>query len=172
MQAKAQKAVIIDKKPSPPSNLVVSDITDSTLKLSWSKSKDIDGEVKGYFLSYKVDSDLYYGSEQSTSGLEYTFKALKGDTTYDIRVRARNDDGLFGDYATIQAKTKKAKPPKVVNTPQPQTSSNGKPSSSKLKQTGQTKSHIDYDDGYYKKGVTPSYQRSGGVVTDNITGMQ
>ncbi len=52
----------------------------------------------------------------------------------------------------------------------------------KLKKTGQTKSYDEdgdevtddsiKDDGYYQKGVTPSYTRANDVVTDKITGLQ
>ena len=42
---------------------------------------------------------------------------------------------------------------------------------STLKKTGQTTSYANYDDGYYKKGVTPSYTRdsTNNTVTDNVT---
>ncbi len=40
-----------------------------------------------------------------------------------------------------------------------------------LKQTGQTTSYTDYDDGYYKAGVPNSYTRDDAleIVTDNVT---
>jgi len=41
-----------------------------------------------------------------------------------------------------------------------------------LKKTGQTTSFYTGDDGYYQKGVTPSYSRANEVVTDHITGLQ
>ena len=43
---------------------------------------------------------------------------------------------------------------------------------STIKKTGQTTSYEQFDDGHYQIGVTPSYSRSGEVVTDNITGLQ
>ena len=45
--------------------------------------------------------------------------------------------------------------------------------STSLKKTGQTKSHEDYDDGYYQAGIAPSYTRddSKEIVMDNITGL-
>jgi len=46
------------------------------------------------------------------------------------------------------------------------------PSSIKLKKTGQTTSYEQFDDGHYQIGVTPSYSRSGEIVTDNVTGLQ
>ena len=41
-----------------------------------------------------------------------------------------------------------------------------------LKKTGQTTSYYAGDDGYYQKGVTPSYSRANEVVTDHVTGLQ
>jgi len=43
--------------------------------------------------------------------------------------------------------------------------------SSKVKKTGQTTEYEAFDDGYYQKGVTPSYSRINDMVTDNITGL-
>ncbi|WP_415238673.1 DUF1566 domain-containing protein [Seleniivibrio woodruffii] len=42
-----------------------------------------------------------------------------------------------------------------------------------LKKTGQTSSYIYPDDGYFQRGVTPSYTRDSetGIVTDNVTGL-
>ncbi len=47
-------------------------------------------------------------------------------------------------------------------------------SSSKIKKTGQTISYINYDDGYYQKGVAPQYTRDNtyGIVTDHVTGLE
>ena len=38
-----------------------------------------------------------------------------------------------------------------------------------IKKTGQTTSYIDYDDGYYQKGISPSYTRASDIVTDELT---
>lgn len=66
-----------------------------------------------------------------------------------------NDGDSSSDTMTVIVK------PKVTTT------------SKKVKKTGQTKSYIKFDDGYYKKGVTPSYTRDDvkEVVTDNLTGL-
>ena len=44
--------------------------------------------------------------------------------------------------------------------------------SSTLKQTGQTKSYKDYDDGYYQEGIANKYTRSNDIVTDTVTNLQ
>ncbi len=42
-----------------------------------------------------------------------------------------------------------------------------------LLKTGQTTSYVDFDDGYYQKGLTRDYSRSStGVVTDNVTKLE
>jgi len=46
------------------------------------------------------------------------------------------------------------------------------PATKLLKKTGQTTIYYTYDDGYYEKGVTPSYSRTNEVVTDHVTGLE
>ena len=48
------------------------------------------------------------------------------------------------------------------------------PTSSKVKKTGQTTTYTNYDDGYYQKGISPSYTRDDTkqIVTDHVTGLQ
>jgi YD repeat-containing protein len=43
--------------------------------------------------------------------------------------------------------------------------------SSNVLATGQTKSYIDYDDGYYQIGIKRSFTRVGNIVKDDITGL-
>jgi len=38
--------------------------------------------------------------------------------------------------------------------------------------TGQGRMYVDFDDGHYKKGVTPDFSRANDVVTDSVTGLQ
>jgi len=61
--------------------------------------------------------------------------------------------------------------PTVTPTPTP-TPSTAQTSTSKLKKTGQTTSYEQFDDGEYQIGITPSYNRSGDIVIDNITKLQ
>ncbi|MCF6243461.1 MAG: DUF1566 domain-containing protein [Sulfurovum sp.] len=42
----------------------------------------------------------------------------------------------------------------------------------RLMKTGQGTIYKDFDDGFYKKGVTPDYSRDNDVVSDHITGLQ
>ena len=67
--------------------------------------------------------------------------------------------------------------PTVMPTPTPvptvaPTQSTAQTFKSTLKKTGQTTSYEQFDDGEYQMGVTPSYSRSGEIVTDNITKLQ
>jgi len=67
--------------------------------------------------------------------------------------------------------------PTVMPTPTPvptvaPTQSTAQTFKSTLKKTGQTTSYEQFDDGEYQTGVTPSYSRSGEIVTDNITKLQ
>jgi len=63
--------------------------------------------------------------------------------------------------------------PTVTPTPTPiPTQSTAQTFKSTLKKTGQTTSYEQFDDGEYQIGMTPSYTRSGEIVTDNITALQ
>ena len=61
--------------------------------------------------------------------------------------------------------------PTVTPTPTP-TENTAQTSISKLKKTGQTTAYEQFDDGDYQIGITPSYSRSGDIVTDNVTKLQ
>jgi len=71
--------------------------------------------------------------------------------------------------------TTESSPPNVTeNTAQSSTPTENttQTSISKLKKTGQTTSYTQFDDGDYQIGITPSYSRSGDIVTDNVTKLQ
>ena len=143
-----------NQQPSKPTNLQATTITINSIALSWDAATDSDGHIVAYELSYKLSSDGNYSNPLTIGkNLTYEIKRLKPDSSYDIRVRAKDNKKAYSNYATLTQRTK-AKP------------------RSKIKQTGQTKMHRKYDDGYYKKGIVPSYTRSNNIVTDNFTNLQ
>ena len=157
-----------NEKPTTPTNLRVSDETTSSLKLVWNASTDEDGEVVNYMVSYKKVSETDYSVEVPIGGriLEHILTGLEADTSYELKVRARDDKGAYSEAKTVIGKTKAtATKPKPAPTPVRK---------SLLKKTGQTQSYTDYDDGYYQKGVAPDYTRddSKEIVTDKVTGLQ
>ncbi len=72
--------------PTTPSNLISSDITETSVKLSWTASTDNVG-VTGYDI-YKDGSFL-----TSTTGTSYTVNSLTASTTYSFYVKAKDAAG-------------------------------------------------------------------------------
>ncbi len=89
--------VVINQKPSAVSNILTeANIFD--INISFDASVDSDGEVMEYYISYRVkDSDWSY--EVVTQELSYDIDNLINETTYEIRVRAKDNSGEYGDYA-------------------------------------------------------------------------
>jgi len=88
-------------------------------------------------------------------------------TCVDNEIKQLSDELIIDDNEAkeiVSAQSSTAEP-----TP---TESTAQTSVSKLKKTGQTTSYAQFDDGYYQIGITPSYSRSGDIVTDNITNLQ
>ena len=84
-----------DKKPpTPPTNISSSTVTTDSIKIVWGASRDSDGSIQSYHVSYKKDGSSY-GSESRTTNLSYTATALDDDSNYIFRIRAKDDDGLY-----------------------------------------------------------------------------
>lgn len=85
--------------PTPPSNLVTSTITSTSVDLSWSAAIDNIG-VTGY--------DVYQGTNLLTTvtNTNYTIAGLSPDTSYSFSVRAKDGAGNVSDpSATVNATT-------------------------------------------------------------------
>jgi len=80
-------------KPSAPENLVVTNITDTQISISWDASTDNDQVAK-----YEIyeSSNLVNGAVTATS---YTLSNLAPNTTYFINVRAVDARGNYSDFA-------------------------------------------------------------------------
>ena len=90
--------------PTAPSALEVSDKTPTGFKLSWTGSTDTDGSIVGYYISYRKGA-ADYRIEVSTDQLTYTFSGLVSETTYEVRVRAKDNEDYYSEYATLEVKT-------------------------------------------------------------------
>ncbi len=95
------------KKPSAPSaitSLTASDITTSSLKLTWKSVK-----CAGYQISMSSDESTWKSLETSyTKGNTYTVNKLNSNTEYAFRVRAYNKNSAGKTYTkwkTVKAKT-------------------------------------------------------------------
>ena len=103
-----------NSKPTAPTELKAT-ATQTNIKLNWKASTDKDGKVASYAISHKLKTAKEYGKETTTTKTEHNITSLKADTEYSIRVRAKDDKGLFGDYATLP--TVKTLKPATTNQP-------------------------------------------------------
>lgn len=124
-----------------------------TVQLDGSGSTDPDGDSLTYEWTMKTKPAGSAAALSSTTAKKPTFTADEyGSYTIELVV---NDGKVDSNTASVTVTTVAA------------------PVLSTLKKTGQTISYVDFDDGYYQAGVTPSYTRDGTkeVVTDNVTGL-
>ena len=91
--------------PTPPTSLKASDITQSSFKLSWDASTDADGNVVGYYLSYRKKGESNYSEEVEVETLTHTLSGLIAGTTYEVRVRAKDNTGYYSSYSTLEVST-------------------------------------------------------------------
>ncbi|MGL5244207.1 MAG: beta-N-acetylglucosaminidase domain-containing protein [Sarcina sp.] len=98
----AQNPPVTGVKPNKPSNLVVSESTDSTITLSWDAPDNI--PVKEYII-YKdgVQIDTIPAVETT-----YTAEGLKANTLYGFKIVAISNDDLKSRPVAINGRTKKA----------------------------------------------------------------
>ena len=93
--------------PTVPASFKIESITKSSIDLSWLESTDVSGVVKGYYVSYKSRwGDEDYGIEQEATGLSHALRGLESGEDYMIRIRAKNAQNIYSDYAMLTAKTK------------------------------------------------------------------
>ncbi|MFC5044379.1 lytic polysaccharide monooxygenase [Aquimarina hainanensis] len=84
--------------PSVPANLSTSNITQTTIDLSWGAATDDTGVI-GY--------DVYQGSTvlSTVSGTSYQVTGLAGSTTYSFRVKAKDAAGNQSDFSNTATAT-------------------------------------------------------------------
>ena len=74
--------------PTPPRSLMILDVTDTTVALSWISPDPPNGIITQYRVQYSIsDHDNYNSIDTNTNDLTYTVSGLD-DTEYDFRVRA------------------------------------------------------------------------------------
>ena len=77
--------------PTPPRSLMVVDVTDTTVTLSWMSSDPPNGIIVNYQIQYRrsdSSSPNYNSIDTNTDNLTYTVTGLTTNTEYDFRVRA------------------------------------------------------------------------------------
>ncbi len=92
------KDVVSNKRPSTPSEVKISEVKASSVKVSWSPSADPDGQVTGYEVSYKESSGSWTGT-QTTAQTSLILSGLQPETSYTFRIRTKDDEDAWSDYA-------------------------------------------------------------------------
>lgn len=83
-------------RPDKPSNFLINNIAENNMSISWSPSKDTEGGVEGYYVSYKTN--IHYTKSIFTKEPKLTLSNLKPNTGYNIRIRAIDDENTYSKY--------------------------------------------------------------------------
>ena len=86
----------ISDKPGPPGCPQFSDITDTSIKLSWTPPTDDGGSpITNYIVEYKLKDDTKWkiANESIVADCSYVVKRLRTDSEYVFRVSAENRVG-------------------------------------------------------------------------------
>ena len=75
--------------PTAPRSLMLGDVTDTTVTLSWMPPDPPNGIITSYRVQYKrSDRSSYSSNDTMNTDLTYTVTGLTTNTEYDFRVRA------------------------------------------------------------------------------------
>ena len=83
--------------PSTPGTITISGVTSTGATMSWGTSSDAGGSIT-YVVEYGVNNTLGWTSAGTTAGTSNTFSSLNPDTTYVVRVRARDVAGNYSSW--------------------------------------------------------------------------
>ena len=90
------------KDPTAPGSLMIVDVTDTTVALSWMSPDPPNGIIDQYQIQYRRSdsSDGYASENTSPPTLTYIVTGLTTNTEYDFRVRARTGHGR-GEFSNV-----------------------------------------------------------------------
>ena len=91
--------------PTTPSGFVVYHKTRGSISFRWKAANDLDGYIENYYVSYRKKDKGSYSNELQTTNLEHTLSGLDGATTYQVRIRAQDNEGYYSDYALLEVWT-------------------------------------------------------------------
>ena len=75
--------------PTPPRSLMIGQVTDTTVTLSWMPPDQPNGIITSYRVQYKRSDRISYSSiDTMNTDLTYTVTGLTTNTEYDFRIRA------------------------------------------------------------------------------------
>ena len=90
--------------PTPPRSLMIVNVTDTTVTLSWISPETPNGIITSYRVQYKrSDRSSYTSIDTNTTDLTYTVTGLSTNTEYDFRVRANTVAGHSDPFNVVTA---------------------------------------------------------------------
>ena len=99
----------VDEPPSAPSRPGVSSLNSTSLSVSWSEPSNTGPEITDYDVQYREDSSsTFLNLTHEGTARSATLTGLSENTTYDVRVRASNDEGTGGWSQVTNATTASA----------------------------------------------------------------
>ena len=105
----------IADKPSPPKNLKVTSVTETSVGLSWEEPNDDGGSpISGYVLEKRETNKRSWSKVDFTEAMEYTVEKLTEKNEYFFRVAAQNDVGVSEFTELKQAVMAKSQHGKTV----------------------------------------------------------
>ena len=83
-----------DEAPGQPAALTVAEATLNSMKVTWAVPANTGPEITDYDVQYKAsDDDGFTDAEYDGTDLTTTLTGLKPGTSYEVQVRAKNDEG-------------------------------------------------------------------------------
>ena len=87
------------ERPTAPEAPSFSEETDDSLRVSWSEPENTGPPITDYDVQYREHgTERYIDAQHEGPGLSLTLADLEAGTTYEVQVRARNDEGT-GDWS-------------------------------------------------------------------------
>ena len=116
-----------DEAPGKPATPTIAEATFNSLKIEWTAPTNTGPDISGYDVRYiltsadeNVDANWTEVEDAWTSGnggnLEYTISSLDQNTSYDVQVRAENDEGISGWSDTVAGVTQANVAPVISST--------------------------------------------------------
>ena len=115
----------VNEAPDQPATPTIAEATFNSLKVEWSAPTNTGPDISAYDVRYTLtnadetdDANWTVVEDAWTSGsLEYTIGSLDQNTSYDVQVRAENDEGMSAWSATVKGTTIQNQAPVITSVP-------------------------------------------------------
>ena len=83
----------VDEPPGAPETPTLSEATSESLRMEWAAPDNRGTDITGYRVGYRIYGGDDFTEVQAGTGLFWTLTGLEGNTLYEARVQAINDEG-------------------------------------------------------------------------------